>query len=370
MILLHSLEGAGAARRVVWLANRFVALGRAVQLLVVDPRGPLLRELDERVRLRKWESKAVAWPWLRARRKAAALANFIEESGAQVVLSGCSQLHGIAARGRALATERVPLVLRANDSWECVEFPASLFGATWRERARRRHYVTADAIVAVSYDLATSIRTLIGNEKPVVHVIYNPADIRAGTIANRPEKKPGKLPLLLAGSRFCPQKDFATLIRAFALVRKEMPARLVLLGEAGPESRRLVRLILQLRLEDAIEMPGWVDDVAAWLARADVYVSSSLAEGLPGMMIEALTVGTPVVATDCPGGTREALWNGELGTLVPPRNPAALAAAIIAAIGTPPDRGRLQDGARRFDDADKAEAYLRILDNSVASAAP
>ena len=109
------------------------------------------------------------------------------------------------------------------------------------------------------------------------------------------------------------------LLRAFALLLERRPARLVILGEAngGTGRQELERLATRLGIAKQVSLPGMVDNPFAYMAQADVFALSSAWEGMPGVLIEAMASGCPVVSTDCPGGSREILEDGALGALVP-----------------------------------------------------
>src|SRR5205823_738341 len=121
--------------------------------------------------------------------------------------------------------------------------------------------------------------------------------------------------------------NFPALIDAFAEVRRDREARLVILGD-GPERPMLESRIGARGLDDSVAMPGFVDNPYACMARAAVLVLSSDREGLPTVLIESLAVGTPVVSTDCESGPREILKGGALGELVPVGDAHALARSI------------------------------------------
>jgi len=130
------------------------------------------------------------------------------------------------------------------------------------------------------------------------------------------------------------QKAFATLIRAFALLDLRPAPRLVIIGE-GAEREPLLKLAAELGVGDRVALPGFVANPRAQMARARLFVLSSDWEGFGNVLVEAMSVGTPVVATDCPSGPREILEDGALGWLVPPGDPPALALAISATLRSP-----------------------------------
>ena len=114
---------------------------------------------------------------------------------------------------------------------------------------------------------------------------------------------PGQFPVVIGMGRFVAQKNFSTLIRAFAKVRQVQPARLMMLG-SGREEEKLKALVQQLNIEQDVAWLGFVDNPFVYMKQATVFVLSSLWEGFGNVVVEALATGTPVVSTDCPSGQR------------------------------------------------------------------
>jgi glycosyltransferase involved in cell wall biosynthesis len=110
----------------------------------------------------------------------------------------------------------------------------------------------------------------------------------------------------------------------------------------------LEALAARLGIAEYVALPGFVANPFAYMARAGVFALSSLNEGLPGVLIQAMACGCPVVSTDCPSGPAEILAGGRYGRLVPPGNDAALAAAILAALDAPLPAERLRARAALF----------------------
>jgi len=121
------------------------------------------------------------------------------------------------------------------------------------------------------------------------------------------------------------------LIRAFDILRKKIPARLIILGD-GVERKMLEELILSLGLRDAVDLPGFMLNPFAFMKKASVFVLSSKWEGLPNVLIQALACDCPVVSTDCPSGPSEILNTGQYGQLVPVEDVEAMAKAIEATL--------------------------------------
>lgn len=237
----------------------------------------------------------------------------------------------------------------------------------WRVRLlpkiARSAYPWADAVVTVSKGVAKSLIGMVPIPKDKLHVIYNPVVSDAILQkAEEPLEHPwfaaGQPPVILGVGRLATQKDFPTLIRAFALVHKKLPARLLILGE-GPDRPELEALVRQLGLEDDVVMPGFVDNPFKYMRRAAVFVLSSKWEGLPTVLIEAMACGCPVVSTDCPSGPVEILENGKWGRLVPVGDTEALADAIIKALEEPSPNTAAR--IREFSIDHAVQRYIRVL---------
>lgn len=241
----------------------------------------------------------------------------------------------------------------------------------------RLTYATADAVVAVSTALADHVAVHNGLPRSAIQVIYNPAvpddlALRAAAPLDHPWFAPGAPPVVLGAGRLTAAKDFATLVRAFALVRKQRDARLVIIGCAKTEKKTVKRhaeltaLARQLGIVDDIALPGFTANPYAYMARAAVFALSSRQEGLPTVLIEALACGCPCVATDCPSGPSEILDEGRYGRLAPVGDAAAMAAAIVQSLDAPPDREHLKAAAERFSVGPAIDAYEALLAPQIA----
>ncbi|MEU8974055.1 GT4 family glycosyltransferase PelF [Streptomyces monashensis] len=183
-----------------------------------------------------------------------------------------------------------------------------------------------------------------GADPQAIRTVYNGVDPAAFPPAG-PE--PGAPTLSWAG-RVDPIKDLETLIQAFALVRAEIPeARLRLFGGTprGGEAyrERCEALAADLGHADAVTFEGRVDDIKDAYAAGNIVMLSSISEGFPFTLIEAMSCGRATVSTDV-GGVREAV--GDTGLVVPPRDPARMAAAVLELLGDPERRGRMGEAAR------------------------
>ena len=244
--------------------------------------------------------------------------------------------------------------------------------ARWRARLALalmcRAFRRSDAIVAVSEGVREETSRICRIPRERIATIYNPVvtgEVQA--LARAPLDhlwfQPGAPPVVLGVGRLEEQKDFQTLIQAFARVRRQRPARLVILGE-GTLRGELAALATALEVAEDVALPGFVRNPFVWMFRASVFALSSKWEGMGMALVEALACGCPVVSTDCHAGPAEVLCpegEVEVGTLVPVGDDAALAAAIIATLDNPPSREPLVERGMRFSTERAAECYDRLV---------
>lgn len=219
-------------------------------------------------------------------------------------------------------------------------------------RLMRRLFELADAVIAPSHGVADDVVQITGVPRNRVTVIYNPVfRPELPALAEAPVEHSwfaeSNEPVVLGAGKLKPQKDFATLIQAFAKVRAQRPARLIILGE-GKSAPQLRAMAHKLGVSKDVDFPGYVQNPFAFYRRASVFVLSSMWEGLPNALIEALACGCPVVSTDCPSGPSEILDGGRFGALVPVGDPTEMADAILATLSDPPPRTKLIERARQF----------------------
>ena len=215
---------------------------------------------------------------------------------------------------------------------------------------KRLLYARADEITVVSAGLKEQLARRLGLPRKRIRVVRNPVvTAELAELATAPANHPwldDERPLLLAAGRLVLEKDFATLLRAFAIVRKSHPARLLVLGD-GPLRAELERLAVDLGVRGDVDMPGFDRNPFRFMSRCRVFVLSSAFEGLPGVLIQAMACGAAVVATDCPTGPAEIVHPGRDGLLVPVGDPAAMAAAILALLEDPARSRKLGERARK-----------------------
>ena len=295
-----------------------------------------------------------------------ALVSYLQRARPTALLAAKTHPNLVALWARRLAGVSTRVVIS-----EHVYFSRALEAHTHRWRWRyvlpviRRCYPWADACVAVSDGVAADLSRCALLPRSRITTIYNPLmtdDIlrKVPMPLLHPWFAAGAPPVILGAGKLNAHKDFPTLLRAFARVRVQHPARLMILGE-GPHRAELERLARTLDIVADTSMPGFVENPYAYMARAAVFALSSSYEGLPTVLIEALACGCPVVSTDCPSGPREILDKGKYGRLVSVGDDAALAQAICDTLNHVPPREKLIERARFFSVDRAVEQYCRVL---------
>lgn len=355
-LFMPSLAGGGAERIMLTLAEAFAECGYRVDLVVTRAVGALAGEIPASVRLVDLGAKRIAT-------SLPALVRYLRNDRPDALLSALAPANCIAVWARRLAGGATRLVLSEHNTLS----QSTRGSCNRRERIlpalMRRYYPNADAVVAVSAGVADDLAFTIGLERQRIEVIYNPVVTeRLHRLAEVPIEHPwfgdSAPPVILGVGRLTAAKDFATLIRAFARLRKQRALRLLILGE-GEERAGLEALVRRLGVGDDVAMPGFVINPYPYMKHASQFVLSSKWEGLPTVLIEAMACGTPVVSTDCPSGPAEILEGGKWGRLVPVGDETALAEAIGAALRVPGADARSR--AAVFSPDRAVGRYLRLL---------
>jgi glycosyltransferase involved in cell wall biosynthesis len=239
----------------------------------------------------------------------------------------------------------------------------SRFKARIRLLLLKQFYSRSDGLIAVSNGVASDLSHVSGISLEKIQVIYNPvvtSDIllKAQEPVAHPWFAPGELPIILGAGRLMYQKDFSTLIRAFAKVRQQRPCRLVIIGKETSHKAELDALIHELDVAEDVWLGGFADNPYAYMAKASVFVMSSRYEGFGNVLVEAMATGTPVVSTDCESGPAEILEYGKYGHLVPVGDENKLSEAILATLDNPLDPHVLQQRSQDFTAETIAQEYL------------
>ena len=323
-IFLPGLYDGGAERTLLNLAEGIAAKGFPVDLLLSRAEGAYMDEIPESVRVIDLKAPRVLMclpalvRYLRRERPTAMLATLY----ANIVAVWARKITGIPYR----------LVLNEQNTLTSVSNGEKDLRWKLYPELAKWFYPWADGVTAVSQGVADDLILATRLPSCDVQVIYNPivtSDLQKKSEAplEHPWFRSGEPPVILGVGRLTAQKAFDVLIESFCQVRKSQRARLLILGE-GEERPRLEALIKRLGLEQDIALPGFVSNPYPFMAQAALFVLSSRWEGLPTVLVEAMSLRTAVIATDCPSGPREILRGGQYGPLVPVDDAEALAQAI------------------------------------------
>jgi len=323
LLVLPSLERGGGERVLLQLAGSFLDAGREVHVVALLGGGPLRSHVPDGVTLHELidagdAPKALALVW-RAFPRLVSLIRTVRPHAVLSTMTGTNLLVALACM-RALTSAR--LVLREASS--LVNTKSAL-----KRLAMRWLYRRADGLVAVSAGVAQDLRGL-GLADDRIHVIRNPVDQErlrqladVGPVLSEIEGTP----YVVALGRLTEAKDYPFLLRAYAASKLFRSHRLAIVGE-GEQRDMLESLVRELGIADRVLFPGALDNPFRVLAGAALLVLSSRWEGYPNVLLEALALGVPVVATDCTHGPREILDGGRYGRLVPVGDATALSRAM------------------------------------------
>lgn len=360
-LFMPSLGGGGAERAMLNIASGLLDAGFHVDLLLASAVGPYRQQIPEEVRI-------IDFARGRVLTCLPDLIRYLRDNQPQLLLSTPFRANLLVLLAKRLARSKVRIFVR-----EAATLSESLRRSspwqTWKAVSLARIiYPWADGIVAVSAGVASDLQSLLKLNSRQMKVINNPVvnqDLfrMSGDTLDHPWFRPDAPPVILGVGRLAPQKDFVTLIKAFAHVRLLRDCRLMILGE-GPERQALQILVDELGLHDVVSMPGFVPNPFPYMRMARLLVLSSRHEGLPNVLIQAMALGTPVVATDCPSGPAEILEQGKFGPLVAIGDTDALASAITSMLERMPNaaaRAQLIERAGNYHTEKVIHDYLSFF---------
>lgn len=358
-LFLPFLGGRGANRVMLNLANGFAALGFATDLVLASAKGEFMDRVAASVRVVDLQSPGVLKSLL-------PLSRYLRRERPVVMLTAMDYVNALSIVTRALGGGRgTKLFVSCHNSLR-----HSVRNSPWlRDRLLplfvRLTYWNADGVIAVSSGVADTTAEITGLVRERIHVIYNPVvtpefERESMQPLDHPWFATGELPVILGVGSLTRQKGFDVLLEAFALVRKQVAVRLVILGD-GAERTSLLSMAEKLGVADDMRLPGFVGNPYPFMRAARLFVLSSRWEGFGLVLAEAMACGTAVVSTDCPSGPAEILHGGKLGKLAPVENPERLAAAMLESLNTAPDREALLRRAADFSQENILNDYIRVM---------
>lgn len=340
------------------LAEGLLCLGCRVELLCIRQDSPHLKGLHSDI-------KIIPLGVRHALQAIMPLAGYLRKNRPHGLIAAKDRAGQAAVLARLISGVQTRLAIRIGTTISAAIQGKSILNRWAWHLPMRMFYPRADRIIAVSQGVARDICNITGlsNQKviavpnPVIHSrIYKLAQEKT----DHPWLDSPDLPVILGVGRLTRQKDFHTLMRGFALIQRHIASRLVIVGR-GRDEASLKRLAQDLSVKERVSFVGWTSNPYAFMSKASLFVLSSRWEGSPNVLTEAMALGTPCVATDCPSGPSE-LLTGELRRhLVPVEDPETMAKAMLHTLQIPPDAQLLKEAVRPYEVRNSAKQYLNAL---------
>lgn len=343
----QTLDGGGVEKALLRLVQGWHELGRRVTLVIGDGSGPLARDVPSGV-----ETHVLGHGTMLGM---GALASLTEHIAPDVLFCPGNHYSALAAWTKMRLGRRCPPIVAKISNALVRRDHGAAFATAYRAWLRWHPYFV-DQLVAMSPAMAAEARAEMGAPAEILHVIPNPP-VRPVAGAALPALPSGRF--LLGVGRLAPQKRWDRLIDAFAEMAQQ-DLSLVIVGEGG-ERAALEARVARLGLGGRVLLPGHVADPTPVIARASALALVSDFEGVPGVLREALAVGTPVVTTDSSVAVREIVSRPSLGSIVAPGDERALIAALDHWLAP----GRARPLPVPQPGADSAAAYLDLFDRVV-----
>ena len=348
---LPNLDGGGAERVMLNLANNLSESGKSVDLILSKKKGEYISIIHEKINVIDLNSEKVSFSLFK-------LISVLNKRRSQVLVSALNHANIIASLASLISRSKISHVMTVHNSLLhkkniYIDFVILLI--------MRLFSIFSFRVVAVSESVRQELVTKLFFNKKRTIVINNPINsnfIKSQYLnLNIHHKLPKKY--IVGCGRLTHQKDFKNLILSYNEVRKINDIELVILGE-GEERDSLLSLIKNLRLENKVHLLGFVHNPYVFFRNAEIFVLSSRWEGLPTVLIEAMCCGTQVISTDCPGGSAFILEDGKWGQLTKVGDYIGLSIAINNVLNGK-FRANPELRSKAFDENVILKKYLEIL---------
>jgi glycosyltransferase involved in cell wall biosynthesis len=392
-ILMKNFQYGGTQRVLLRIANKLNDYGHRVQILSGGP-GALRSTLSdgvEEIALRRTsqlmgrlralaasgrDARAVLMPIvlpifpIKGLQLLRPLIDYLGSARPDVLISATSSLNVVAVLAKRYTGVDTGLVLTEHVSWDQRRVTDRRWARRFMPHLMRDLYPDAHVVVGVSSGIVTDLRTRVCLPEDKVRCIYNPAvpdniaDMM-GAMVDHPWFAAEQPPVILSAGRAGRTKDYSTMLHAFARIRAQRRARLVLLSSAEKGSLQarqldaLGALARSLGVADDFAILDFTPNPFRFMARAGAFVSSSMTEGFGNVVAEALACGCPVVSTRTEGPT-ELLQDGRYGRLVPVGDEVAMAKALIDVLQMPRNSMELARRADAFTEERVGRAYEEL----------
>lgn len=361
-LYIPSMNGGGAQRVMVTLANGLAQEEIKVDLVLNQSTGPYMSDISDKVNV-------ITLNTSRALTSIVPLSRYLRKEKPSTILSAMHYVNIITVVAKIISFTDVRVVLSEhnnltaslNNNNRVVFNFIFLKLMSWA-------YKRSDAIVAVSDGVANDLSNRINICRDMITTIYNPIvtpellkSINSSEPLDHPWFQNSTIPVIIAVGRLTSQKNFTLLINAFTKVINKIDANLFILGE-GEMRSQLEDQIKHLNLQNKVELHGFVSNPYKWMSKSDLFVLSSKYEGFGNVLVEAMACGTPVISTNCPSGPSEILDNGKWGELVPINDIDTLSESIIRTLNNSNiSTKNLVERAKKFSLNQAVKNYLKVL---------
>lgn len=354
-LYIPDFASGGAERANINLVPELEERGFSVTLLVQKAEGALLPAIPKTVRIVSLDAS-------RTIMALGPLIKFLKKEKPDILMSSFALNNVIAIWAGKLSRVAVKVVVVQQNAlrFEKGDWQLRLVPRLYRLFLRR-----ADGIVGVSNGVADNLSEASGVARDRIEVIYNPVitsdfDRDAQQATDHPWLQDDAVPVIIAVGRLVPQKDFPTLLKAFALSARSRPMRLIILGE-GPLKKDLEKEAEDLGIKDVVDFAGYNINPLPMVKKSRLFVMSSIFEGFGNVLVEALACGTPIVSTDCNYGPSEILDGGAYGRLVTVGDFKQMSSAIDESLNETPPTMTLQERGRMFSTGNAANHYAALF---------
>lgn len=355
-LFIPSLDGGGAEKVVITLANKFYIKGFQVDLIVIKTGGKYHQQLNSGINVVNLNCDRIVFCLF-------SLINYLKKNRPDILLSSLTHVNIISIISVLISRVKSRLII-IEHSLKTKLYRNLNFKNRLIDILMLITYPKAHSIVAVSNEVARNISTRSGISLSRIKTIYNPVFsptilIKSKLNVPHPWFATNEPPVILSVGRLTEEKNFSLLIRAFAKVRSKQNLRLLILGE-GKMRNKLNSLAFELGVEKDFDMPGFVQNPYAFMRRASLFVLSSNYEGFGNVLVEAMACGAPIISTNCPGGPVEILENGIWGNLIPTGDLNALTQGITKMLNKK-DHPNCLERAKEFNIDIKIKEYINLM---------
>ena len=314
LFVTPSLGGGGAERQLLHIANGAATAGHETAVFSFRPGGSYATQLDSRV-TQFYPERTVASSLKGTILGLKWLKRCIQNYNPTLIVTFLNHM-SIAAWWLTKTKPTCKRIIGIQNNYE--EEVRNAFGPMSSRvftGLMKRACRAAHGIVYISEGVKQGFEKNVSIGDVPSRVIYNITGFSKSNELNAPAELP-VLPTIIACGRLHPQKDYPTLLDGFNLLRKRLPCKLQILG-TGSQLQTLKELTRELQIEDDVEFLGFRDNPDHYIANSQLFVLASRYEGFGNVIVEAMSLGVPVVSTDCPYGPGEIIKDRLNGLLVP-----------------------------------------------------